>query len=402
MWTSHIQTAQSAGIDGFVLNTAPSLESGGGLSGAIGTQLENAFQAAGQLGSAFKLFIAFDYLGAGKPWQQADVISALQLYANDPSYFRYDDRAYVSTFEGTGNIGDWAAIKSAVSGGIFFVPDWTSLGPDGIIAQLGLIDGAFSWDMWPSGPFDITDASDMAWKSALGGKHYMMGISPWFYTNLPGYSKSWVWRGDDMWHTRWDQIANVQPDMVQIVTWNDYGESHYIGPVVPSGIPQDVAGNADARPYVDGMPHDNWRDLLPYYIASFKGNNTVPAGASEKLQYWYRLTPASAGSTDGVTGGNGPTYPPAEVVQDNVFVTALVNEPATISVQIGNNAPTQFQATTAGINHFSQPFNGQTGNVTFSIERDGQVVLTGTGEAISAQPSSGIANFNAWVGGAST
>jgi glucan endo-1,3-alpha-glucosidase len=402
MWKWHIQIAQNAGIDGFVLNTAPSLDPAGGISGAIGTQLANAFQAAGELGSSFKLFIAFDYLGAGKPWQQTDVISVLQLYANDPSYFRYGGRAYVSTFEGTGNIGDWAAIKSAVSGGIFFVPDWTSLGPAGITAQLGLIDGAFSWDMWPSGPEDITDASDLAWKAALAGKHFMMGVSPWFYTNLPGYSKTWVWRGDDMWHTRWDQVANVQPDMVQIVTWNDYGESHYIGPIVASGIPQDAAGNADARPYVNGMPHDHWRDLLPYYIASFKSGGTVPAVTNEKLQYWYRLTPAAAGSSGSVTGGNGPTFPPAEVVQDNIFFTALVNAPATVSVQIGSNAPTQFQATSAGINHFSQPFNGQTGNVTLSIQRNGQLVLMGTGEAIQAQPSGGSSNFNAWVGGAST
>jgi glucan endo-1,3-alpha-glucosidase len=402
LWKSHIQTAQSAGIDGFVLNTAPSTDGASGLSGAIGTQLSNAFEAANDLGSTFKLFIAFDYLGGGKPWQQADVITALQTYANNPAYFRYSNRAYVSTFEGTGNIGDWAAIKSAVSGGIFFVPDWTSLGPSGIVAQLGLIDGAFSWDMWPSGPSDITNSSDVAWKTALAGKHFMMGISPWFYTDLPGYSKSWVWRGDDMWHTRWDQIADVQPDMVQIVTWNDYGESHYIGPIVDSGIPQDVAGNADARPYVNGMPHDNWRDLLPYYIARFKGNSSGLTVTNEKLQYWYRLTPGAAGNPNGVTGGNGPTYPPAEVVQDHVFVTALVNAPATIWVQIGSNTPTPFSAPSAGVHHFSQPFNGQTGNVGFNIQRNGQIMLVGMGEAITAQPASGITNFNAWVGGVST
>jgi glucan endo-1,3-alpha-glucosidase len=170
-----MQIAQSAGIDGFVLNTAPSQDPAGGISGAIGTQLANAFSAANDLGSTFKLFIAFDYLGGGKPWNIDDVKSTLQLYANNPAYFRYDDRAYVSTFEGTGNMGDWPSIRAAVSGGIFFVPDWTSLGPDGIKAQSGIIDGAYSWDMWPSGPFDKTSDSDVAWKTALEGKHYMMG-----------------------------------------------------------------------------------------------------------------------------------------------------------------------------------------------------------------------------------
>jgi glucan endo-1,3-alpha-glucosidase len=328
-------------------------------------------------------------------------MSALMMYANHAAYFRYNDRAYVSTFEGTGNIGDWPGIKDAVPGGIFFVPDWTSLGPQAIQAQLGLIDGAFSWDMWPSGPSDMTADSDKAWKAALGSSHYMMGISPWFYTKLPAYQKEWTWRGDDMWHTRWDQIAEVKPDIVQIVTWNDYGESNYIGPIVDSGVPQDTAGRADARPYVDGMPHDSWRDLLPYYIARFKNNGAAPPVTTEKLQYWYRLTPSAAGSADGVTGGNGPTYDPNTVVQDKVFFTALVNAPSTISVQIGGNPATKFQATEAGVNHFSQDFNGQTGQVTFSIERNGETMLSGTGEAISSAPSDGVTNFNAWVGGVS-
>jgi glucan endo-1,3-alpha-glucosidase len=189
--------------------------------------------------------------------------------------------------------------------------------------------------------------------------------------------------------------------MVQIVTWNDYGESHYIGPIVDSGVPQDPSAGADARPYVDGMPHDHWLDLLPYYIERFKSNGDEPAIGTEKLQYWYRLSPADAGNAQGVTGGNGPTYDPSAVVQDHVFFTALLNATATVSVQIGDNAPTTFQADTTGVNHFSQPFNGQTGDVTFSIVRDGQAVLTGTGAAISATPQDGVTNFNAWVGGVS-
>lgn len=32
----------------------------------------------------------------------------------------------------------------------------------------------------------------------------MMPISPWFFTNLPGYDKNWLWRrGDMLWYDRW-------------------------------------------------------------------------------------------------------------------------------------------------------------------------------------------------------
>jgi glucan endo-1,3-alpha-glucosidase len=401
LWQRHMTSAQDAGIDGFVLNTAPNTEANtAGLSGNIEKQLDYAFNATELFGSTFKLFFSFDYLGAGKPWDQADVKTALITYANHPAYFRYNDRAYVSTFEGTNNINDWPSIKAAVPGGIYFVPDWTSLGPEGIKSHFNVIDGAFSWDMWPQGNYDMTTDSDEAWKTALGGKHYMMGISPWFYTKLPAYQKTWVWRGDDLWHTRWDQIDQVKPDLVQIVTWNDYGESHYIGPIVDQGVPQSTG--ADARTYVDGMPHYSWRDLLPYYIARFKNNGTEPAIPTEKIQYWYRLTPAAAGRTDGVTGSNGPIFDPNTVVQDKVFITALTAAPANVSVQIGSNAPTYLNAPVAGANHFAVPFNGQTGVVTLKLICDGQVVVEGTGEAIQQSPGGdGATNYNAWVGGAS-
>lgn len=395
--------AQDAGIDGFVLNTAPNtVPDTACLSGNIQKQLDYAFNATQTLTTPFKLFIAFDYLGGGKPWDAAGVKQTLITYANHPAYFRYKNRAYVSTFEGTSNINDWPDIKSSIPGGIFFVPDWTSLGPDGIKAHFDIIDGAFSWDMWPAGDNDITTTSDLAWKTALGSKHFMMGISPWFYTKLPAYNKAWVWRGDDMWHDRWEQIDQVEPDLVQIVTWNDYGESHYIGPVFKPAVPQGVG--SDALAYVDNMPHDSWRDLLPYYIGRYK-QGSEPAIPTEKLQYWYRLTPAAAGRTDGVTGANGqyqPTLDPNVVVQDKVFVTALTNAPANVTVQIGDNAPTMLSAPNAGANHFAVPFDGQTGSVSVKLLCNGETVVEGTGEAIQATPGGdGATNYNAWVGGAS-
>ncbi|KAH1638336.1 hypothetical protein KXX39_005662 [Aspergillus fumigatus] len=49
--------------------------------------------------------------------------------------------------------------------------------------------------------------------------------------NLPGYGKNWLWRGDDLWHDRWQEVLSVRPEFVEIISWNDYSESHYIGPL---------------------------------------------------------------------------------------------------------------------------------------------------------------------------
>ena len=79
-----------------------------------------------------------------------------------------------------------------------------------------LIRTTVSWDAWAQGAADKTDDSDRAWQSAAAPKTYMMPVSPWFYTDLPQYNKNWVWRGDDMWHNRWQQVLQVQPQFVEV------------------------------------------------------------------------------------------------------------------------------------------------------------------------------------------
>lgn len=86
-----------------------------------------------------------------------------------------------------------------------------------------------------------------------------------FYTNLPGYDKNWLWRGDDLWNDRWEQVLYLQPEWVEIISWNDYGESHYIGPIVDKALGALEVGEAPYD-YVSDFPHDGWRQLLPFYI----------------------------------------------------------------------------------------------------------------------------------------
>lgn len=403
-WKSDMALAKAVGIDAFALNVATPLNGDGGCAG----QISNAFQAAEE--SGFKVFLMFDYLGGTQgAWPASDIQTVLTTYASRPGMFKYNNAPLVSTFEGGDHIDDWAGIRAAVSGGISFLPCFMGLGPSGVSSNIDKIDGFFSWDMWPHGPTDSSTSADSTWRAAIDGKAYMMGVSPWFYTKLPGYGKAWVWRGDDLWHDRWQEAASFAPEIVQIVTWNDYGESHYVGPIYDAGIPSGDGTNA--HPYVDNMPHEAWRQLLPFYINQYKTGSTQVA--DEKLVYWYRLTPAANGDADGVTGNNCPSpinkypsdstcYPPGEIEQDKIFFTALVKEaPATVTVKVGDSPVTSYPVTSPGVFHASQDFAGQTGFVTFQLTRGDQVVLTGDGQAILASPPDGITNWNAWVGAAS-
>ena len=205
-WVDDITKAKDAGIDGFALNIGPQDD-------YTTTQINLAAKAANQV-QDFTLFLSFDYLTAGVPWDAGVVTSTIKDFASKAgaAQYRYKTKPLVSTFEGADSAADWAAIKAATD--CFFVPDWTSRSPGGIPQEN--IDGAFSWDAWPHGPVGKYTTSDLAWQAALSGKPYMMGISPWFYTSLPQYGKNWGLRGDDLWSTRWQQAVELQPAFVEV------------------------------------------------------------------------------------------------------------------------------------------------------------------------------------------
>lgn len=183
----------------------------------------------------------------------------------------------------------------------------------------------------------------------------------------------------------------------RIVTWNDFGEAHYIGPIYTDS--EIAAGSAI---YVDGSPHDSWRDFLPYYIAQYKGSSF--AITRDQVQYWYRPSPSSGGSTCGVVGNNADQgqqeYSPNEILEDGVFFSALLQDDAQVTIQIGGGATVSFDGK-SGINHWSVPFGGQTGAPTLQVVRNGATIIKGTGaKEITATTtlSNGCTNYNAFVG----
>ncbi len=63
---------------------------------------------------------------------------------------------------------------------------------------------------------------------------YHVAASPWFFTHYGAevsYSKNWVFPSDLLWYNRWAEILQLAPQYVEIISWNDYGESHYVGPL---------------------------------------------------------------------------------------------------------------------------------------------------------------------------
>jgi glucan endo-1,3-alpha-glucosidase len=123
-----------------------------------------------------------------------------------------------------------------------------------------------------------------------GNKIFMAAASPWFYTH---YSfKNWFYGGDNwLWATRWEQlIANRDRiDLVEVISWNDYGESHYIGPI------KGAQPNSEA--WVNGYDHTAWLDMGKMYAQVFK-SGSWSAITKDQIYIWTRPHPASAISND--------------------------------------------------------------------------------------------------------
>lgn len=114
-WENDIVLARDSSIDGFVLNMALGEKTNG-------ESLANAFIAAGNLGSTFKLFFSFDY-AANSLWPASQVISLIQQYSPYPAYFHRGSKLLVSTFEGPKASADWPRIKAATN--CFFMLSWS-------------------------------------------------------------------------------------------------------------------------------------------------------------------------------------------------------------------------------------------------------------------------------------
>ncbi|KAK3366756.1 glycoside hydrolase family 71 protein [Lasiosphaeria ovina] len=412
-WETDMKLAKSLSIDGFVFNV------GFGDTKNEAT-LTTAFKAANA--QKFTGFLSLDYLGGPleqKAWPKADAQALIQKFAGDPAYFKVDGKPFVSTFEGPANAPDWPDIKKSTN--CFFVPDWSSLDAKAAVAAAGgVVDGLFSFNAWPNGDTNITTQPDKNFQGALtGGKKYMMPVSPWFFTNLPGFNKNWLWHGDNLWDTRWAQVMEINPDFVEILTWNDWGESHYINNVRATELDLFKLSNAPVN-YAANNPHTGWQKFLPFYIAQYKAGGKAPAITKEDAYVSYRKTKATACPSGGTTGNNkdfGQTeVPPETLVEDSVFFAALLksDEGVTVEVTFGGAADA---AAPAGVNGtaataaFTQapaggkgtpgvylgavPFGANTGAVTLTVKRAGAEIAKVTGPAITTTCEGGVQNWNA-------
>ncbi|KAL7792562.1 carbohydrate-binding module family 24 protein [Trichoderma ceciliae] len=390
-----MQRAKAAGIDAFALNI--------GTDSYTDQQLNFAYQSAAKNG--MKVFISFDF-NWWSTSNAAGVGQKIAQYGNQAAQLQVNGRIFASSFAGDGL--DANAVRSAAGSNIYFVPNFH---PGSSTSGL---DGAFNWMGWdsngnnkaPTPGANVTVAQgDSAYLNWLGGKTYLAPISPWFSTHYGpevSYSKNFVFPGGPLLFNRWKQVLQQGFPMVEIITWNDYGESHYIGPL------SSKHGDDGNSKWTNDMPHTGFLDLSKPFIAAYKNGDTNVANyiQTEEIVYWYRrnLKTLNCDATD--TTSNHPANNASgnyfegipngwQDMDDDVYAVALLKSAGTLTVNSGGNSRT-FNAP-AGANIFTVPAG--VGKQTFTLARNGQNVLSGTSlmDITNVCPC-GIYNFNVFVG----
>lgn len=74
-------------------------------------------------------------------WTVEQVANLINQFKDSPAQMHVEDKPLVSTFEGPDWAEHWEAVRSQTDD-IFFMPDWSSLGPYGVGEKLNIIDGA--------------------------------------------------------------------------------------------------------------------------------------------------------------------------------------------------------------------------------------------------------------------
>ncbi|KAK3503464.1 glycosyl hydrolase family 71-domain-containing protein [Neurospora crassa] len=393
-----MQKAKAIGIDAFALNI--------GVDGYTDTQLGFAYESAARNG--MKVFISFDFNWWHPSTQATDVGRKIAQYASLPAQLKIDGKVFASSFIGDGL--DVAQMKAAAGVDVFRAPNFNpSQTPNN-----GVVDSAFNWMAWPNNgankapqpghSFSVADG-DNAYKAWLGSKPYMAPISPWFSTHFGpevSYSKNWVFPGDLLWYSRWNEILTLGPRYVEIISWNDYGESHYIGPLDSKHTDD---GNSK---WVNDMPHEGWMELAKPFIAAYKAGASKPDAyiSQDQIIYWYRPTLKSLNcdATDTTmqdannSSGNYFKGRPNgyETMEDAVFVVSLLKTAGQIKVTSGGNSAVTYRAPAGA---YAQKVPMGVGKQRFELIRNGQSVLSGTSPRdVSNTCPCGIYNFNAFVG----
>ncbi|KAG8852129.1 hypothetical protein FRB96_008930 [Tulasnella sp. 330] len=359
-------------------------------------RMQDAYDAASALSSqgiTFKMFISFDMTSLSCSNTQA-IVTMLQQFANHAAQLMTSTgEMWVSTFAGDA-CGEsmWQTTLNSVGHSYRFIPAFfNDISSSTMKSQFPVIGGDFLWGGgWPSGDTAITwdndnyriEQDDL---DRASGDIYMTSVSPWFFVHLSS-DRNYVYRADDwLYAERWEMLVARRDlvDAVQIVTWNDWGESHYIAPVDP------VAADIPVGDYYSTPQYDHTAFLyMTGYYASWYKLGQQPCVTSSKIFMWGRPYSTSLN----IPGDSLGPVDNAAWVSDTLFVIVFATGAGQLTITQG--ASTWTAPVVSGPNKLNHTLVATTSVTAVLKNASQQEVFSFTAPLVYGQASPSGYNFN--------
>ncbi|RDL30183.1 Uncharacterized protein BP5553_10461 [Venustampulla echinocandica] len=399
-----IKDAMALGVDAFALNLDTVTA-----SWATGT-VASLFNWAQTLG--FKVFFSFDMTGFTHPNQ---FTGFLQSYVTSSAYYQYNGRPLVSTFNGgassftfgqyTVSDGYKVELEQVMANAghpIYFVPAFDDAPvTSSFFNTFPCLDGAMNWNSWPQntqGNIVVPTADDQTLLTAAraAGKTFLMGVSPLQFKHIDS-GNNWYRRGEQNLESRFGQVLSMQPDFIELQTWNDAGESHYMGNIWP----EPIAGSAIVG-YTKDYDHTGYWQLLPAFFKAYKAGATTTStmyptnGAVAQGTFWHHTLLAAGTCPGDYLGPPGGVNTAEDQVTAGILVAA--GQTGLKAVVTSGSATLGTQTLNPGFNGFSFP-GMTTGTVSVKVVNSaGATVVSGSGP-IAVVNTAPLCNYNFQVVG---
>lgn len=413
-----LDLARRYGIDGFALNCGEwkkKLPDGTIQDSWYVLGADRIYQAARDHAPDFRLFFSPDFAGKEISEEaELNLTDMVERYYDHPNQFRYDGKLFLSGYSGTlkqyggpvskmREAGRKIVLVPQASTGLPYPMTWSFETALRLLPENGPFDGLFRFTC-DGAVSDLVDVNALGRRATLfRDKLYMAGVCPAY--NSPNLRDFSGMRG---YITMWEGLIRDQPDFVEIVTWNDYGEDSNLMPYSWSfgggSMPSD-------KRYFDR--DESFLDVTAFYSEWFK-KGLQPEIKQDKIFFSYRnrsrdLTKVwneKEKKWDDIRFASDLYDQMHDDVRDQVYVTAFLIAPAELEIIQGDRVE-QFPLA-AGVVHAETPMRpGFTPAFRLIRNRDVLIDVSGrkeilTGEKLTRENSTNTAHLanRVWMSGA--
>ena len=155
------------------------------------------------------------------------------------------------------------------------------------------------------------------------GKLFMMGLSPLQFKHINDRD-NWYRLGEGNLENRLGQVLDLQPDLLEIQSWNDAGEGHYMG----NSWVEPICDAKEICAYTQEYDHRGYWQVLPSFIQAWKRGDRTTAnmfpttpGMVAQGVFWHHTLLINGNCAPDIFGLRKPEG--VENAEDSVTVSIL-------------------------------------------------------------------------------